>query len=213
MIHIILAIAILFSSVFEANAPKIIGFETSINIFIGVYVVWFLSEIIFNRLLRSKNNNSKGKDKGTLNLIWLFIFIAIFIAVYLTNYSLLIAKNVIISYVGLLIIVIGIVLRIAIIITLGKFFTVDVAISQNHKLKTDGFYKYLRHPSYAASLISFIGFGISLNNWASLLVVFFIILIAFLIRIKTEENVLLNYFGTQYLNYKKNTKKIIPFIY
>jgi isoprenylcysteine carboxyl methyltransferase (ICMT) family protein YpbQ len=39
------------------------------------------------------------------------------------------------------------ILRLAIIATLGQFFTVEVTIKQNHKLKKDGFYKYLRHPS------------------------------------------------------------------
>jgi protein-S-isoprenylcysteine O-methyltransferase Ste14 len=213
MIHILVAIAILFSSAFIEIFQKIGLHTVSLNIFIGTYVVWFLSEIIFNRLLRSKNKNSSSKDNGTLKLIWILIFIAIFLAVYLTNFNFLISKSVIISYLGLSIIVAGIILRTIIIISLGKFFTVDVAINKNHKLKTNGFYKYIRHPSYTASLLSFIGFGISLNNWASLLVVITILLIAFLIRIKTEEEVLANYFGMKYLAYKKNTKKIIPFIY
>lgn len=215
MQQIIIAIVILSSSLPILKLANKLSFnflDTS-YLFIIVYVFWFFSEVIFHRIFFSKKEDSKSKDKGTLNVIWVLIFIANFLAVYLTNFNFRIAEGVFISYIGLLIISIGVGLRLAIILSLGKFFTVNVTIKDNHKLKTNGFYKYIRHPSYTASLLSFIGFGISLNNWFSLLVVFTIILIAFLIRIKTEEKVLVNYFGVEYLNYKKSTKKIIPFIY
>ncbi|MFK5958921.1 MAG: isoprenylcysteine carboxylmethyltransferase family protein [Lutibacter sp.] len=182
-------------------------------LFIGIYAFWFLSEVILRMLLHSKNKEFKSKDNSTLNLIWVLIFLAIFLAVYASNFNFLITKDITIYYVALLFICIGIILKFAVIADLGKFFTVDVTIKQNHKLKTDGFYKYVRHPSYAVSLLSFIGFGLSFNNWVSLIILVVIISIAFLIRIKTEEKVLIDYFGEEYLNYKKNTKKLIPFIY
>ncbi|WP_091394853.1 methyltransferase family protein [Flavobacterium noncentrifugens] len=61
---------------------------------------------------------------------------------------------------------------------------------ENHKLKTDGFYKFLRHPSYFASLVSFVGFGISLNNWIALAIITTAIFTAFAYRIQVEEKVL-----------------------
>jgi protein-S-isoprenylcysteine O-methyltransferase Ste14 len=182
-------------------------------LFVIIYAVWFLSEVILSILMHSKSNDFKSKDSGTLRIIWILIFIAIFLAVYATNFNFSIAKDGIIRYIGLLVICTGVVLRLAVIFALGSFFTVDVTIKENHKLKTNGFYKYIRHPSYAASLLSFIGFGLSYNNWVSLIILVVIISIAFLIRIKTEEKVLINFFGAEYLNYLKNTKKLIPFIY
>ncbi|MCF6181646.1 isoprenylcysteine carboxylmethyltransferase family protein [Lutibacter sp.] len=182
-------------------------------IFIIIYTVWFLSEVILSLLLRSKNKGSKNKDNGTLKILWVLILIAIFLAIFVSHFNFPITKNTAIYYVGLLFICTGVIFRFAVIAYLGKFFTVDVTIKENHKLKTDGFYKYVRHPSYAASLLSFIGFGLSYNNWVSLLILVVIISTAFLIRIKTEEKVLINYFGKEYLNYKKSTKKLIPFIY
>jgi protein-S-isoprenylcysteine O-methyltransferase Ste14 len=181
--------------------------------FIILYTVWFLSEVILSLLLRSKNKGPKSKDNGTLKMLWILIFIAIFLAIFASNFNFPITENAAIYYVGLLFICVGVVLRFLVIIYLGKFFTVDVAIKENHKLKTDGFYKYVRHPSYSASLLSFIGFGLSFNNWISLLILVVIISTAFLIRIKTEEKVLINYFGDAYLNYINNTKKLIPFIF
>ena len=97
--------------------------------------------------------------------------------------------------------------------SMGRFFTVDVTIREGHQLKTDGFFRYVRHPSYLASLVTFFGFGLSLNNWFSLAVVFVPVFIAFLIRIKVEEKVLVKQFGAEYLDYSNKTQRIIPFVY
>jgi len=114
---------------------------------------------------------------------------------------------------GLAMIWLGVVLRLLVIRTLGPYFTVDVTIRENHRLKTDGFYKHLRHPSYTASLISFAGFGLALNNWLSFVVVFLPVLFVFVIRIRIEEQVLIEKFGSEYLDFQKSTNALIPFIY
>lgn len=103
-------------------------------------------------------------------------------------------------------------IRLIAVFSLGKMFTVDVTIRKDHALKKNGIYKFLRHPSYAGSLLSFIGFGLSLNNWVSLLIVFIAILSVFLLRINIEEKLLLQQFGKEYVDYKKKTAALIPFI-
>ena len=138
------------------------------------------------------------------------ITITVFIAM---RYAVPISYNPVVQYVGLALIITGIILRLFVMFSLGPFFTVDVTIRQNHKLIKDGFYKYLRHPSYSASLLSFIGFGLCLNNWASLLVITAAMLTAFINRIKTEEKILIEQFGQEYIAYKKATYALIPFIY
>jgi protein-S-isoprenylcysteine O-methyltransferase Ste14 len=183
-------------------------------IFIFTCLVWLFTEIALNRFFRSKNTDKKGTDKNTLLLIWIVIIVSIFAAVYIrAKFSLLILSNPTIKYVGLGIIWLGILLRLIVIISLGKSFTVDVTIRQNHQLKKDGFYKYLRHPSYLASLLSFIGLGIALNNWISLCLITLAILAIFVVRIRIEEKALLDQFGSEYAEYKKGTYALIPFIY
>ena len=178
------------------------------------YTIWILSEIIINRLLRSKATDKANMDKNSLTLIWLGIIVGLTLAVYISSkYDFSISVYEPVKYAGLVLIVTGIVLRLIIIKSLGSFFTADVTIRQNHKLKKDGFYKFLRHPSYSASLLSFTGFGISLNNWISLLIIIIMILIVFINRIKIEEKALIEFFGQEYIEYKKSTNALIPFIY
>lgn len=183
-------------------------------IFTIIYVAWILSEILISRLYRSVKTDKQNADKGSLYLLWTFIIIGNFSAVAVTNwYPLPLYDNPVIGYIGVAIIIIGMLIRFVVIASLNIYFTVDVTIKQDHKLKKDGFYKYVRHPSYFASFISFVGFGISLNNWLSLTIVTFFFLVAFSIRIKIEEKVLTEHFGSEYLDYKKHTKRLIPFIY
>ena len=183
-------------------------------IFTLTYFIWFLSELLLNRLLRSKHTDRQNADKNSLSLIWITIVVTIFIALFISRrFYFPIFSNSTFKYFGLAIIYIGIMMRLMAVASLGRLFTVDVTIRKNHRLKKDGLYKYLRHPSYCASLISFIGFGISLNNSIALLVITFSILIVFIIRIKIEEKVLIEQFGSEYIEYKKVTKGLIPFIY
>lgn len=184
------------------------------SLFTIVYIIWALSEIFINRFLRSKANDKKNQDKNSLAFIWITIVIANTAAIFISmKYYFPISLFQTIRYFGLTLILTSIILRSVVINSLGKYFTVDVTIRQGHQLKKDGFYKYLRHPSYSASLLSFIGFGISLNNWISLIIVVAAILFAFIRRINVEEKALMEHFGKEYTDYKKETYRLIPFIY
>ena len=183
-------------------------------LFFTTYVIWLLSEIWLSRSMRSDKSDAQNADKSTLRIIWITILVSIFLAVRISyNLDHLISGNVLYQYFGLMLIWIGIVIRMLVIRSLGRFFTVDVTIRLGHQLKTDGFFKYVRHPSYLAALVSFFGFGLSLNNWFSLGILFVPVFIAFMIRIKVEEKVLIKQFGSEYINYKKRTCRIIPFVY
>ncbi len=185
------------------------------NIFTIIWSVWFASEILLHRLLRSHSPDDKQRrDKGSLRLIWMMIALAIFLANIFINYvKIPISKQPIVPYSGLLIIILGMILRFYSIWSLGRLFTVNITIRAGHQLKKDGIYKVIRHPSYSGSLLSFTGFGISLNNWLSLLSVIVLVTIAFLYRIKTEEKLLTDQFGGEYTDYKRNTYCLIPWIY
>lgn len=177
-------------------------------------IAWFLSEFFYKSMLKSGKEDKKGKDKSTLNILWLAIPFSIAAAIILSNISTLpIVHENWIMYLGEALILIGIIFRFIIIRSLGKYFTVDVTIKEDHKIKKEGFYKYLRHPSYAFSLLTSLGLGLYLNNWLSLIFAFLPPFLAFAYRIKIEEQALVEQFGDEYLEYRKTTKKLIPFIY
>ncbi|SDI90322.1 Protein-S-isoprenylcysteine O-methyltransferase Ste14 [Chryseobacterium taeanense] len=175
---------------------------------------WFLTEFLYKNILKSGGNDRKNTDKSTLNILWIAIPFSIVTAVtasYVTRFP--ISDEVWIYYIGVLCVWIGIILRYIIIRSLGKYFTVDVTIREDHKIKKEGFYRYIRHPSYTFSLLTSLGLGLYLNNWFSLVLALFPSFLAFSYRIKVEEKALTEEFGEEYLEYRRKTKKLLPFVY
>ena len=107
----------------------------------------------------------------------------------------------------------GLALRWYAIVHLGRFFTVNVSIAADHRLIDTGPYRIVRHPSYTGALMAFLGLGLCIANWASLLSLLVPICLVFLRRIHVEEAVLLQALGDQYRDYMRRTKRLIPALY
>ena len=81
------------------------------------------------------------------------------------------------------------------------------------ELATNGAYRHIRHPIYAAFLVFVvIGIGLYLGSYGILLMGIVLILICGRL-IEIEEKHLLKKFGSKYEEYQKRTKKFIPWIY
>ena len=184
------------------------------TLFIIIWATWLIAEVALNRLLKSKEKGEKNYDNGSTALIWRVIGIANILAIasaYFIKFP--ISNHIIVPYIGLLMLVLGMLGRVIAIRMLGNLFTVNVNISANHRIVKSGIYKYIRHPAYLGTIISFIGFGFSLNNWISLFVVSIAIPTVMIYRINIEEQALHEKFGNEYIAYKKSTYRLIPFIY
>ncbi len=185
--------------------------ENIVNI---LSLLFLFSELIILFLKRSKSSDVRiKKDKSTLLLLWVVITLSIFFGIsiskmypYEGNYPFLI-------YTGIALCILGFIIRWAAIAQLGKAFTVDVSISKTHKVKDDGLYKLIRHPSYSGIVMIFLGLSFLFGSWYAILIVNIPTFIALSFRIKVEEELLESAFGDEYKNYKKRTKKIIPGIY
>jgi protein-S-isoprenylcysteine O-methyltransferase Ste14 len=182
-------------------------------IFIFIFFVWMLSEIILARAKHSRTTDSKELDKSSLRFLWMTIIASIIIGVFLGISGIGFIPLKVLSMIGLGLIVMGLIIRWMAILTLKKYFTVNVSILSNHKIINKGIYKAIRHPAYAGSLLSFLGLGLSFSNWLSMLVIFMPILMVFIYRIQIEEKALIQAFGDEYINYSKTTKRLIPKIY
>jgi len=97
-------------------------------------------------------------------------------------------------------------------IMLDKQFSVDVTIQENHKLVTNGPYKYIRHPRYLGITIFFLGVSFTFLSWFSLYIVLITLIVLFW-RIKDEESLLHKEFGEEWGKYKEKTNTFLPFIY
>jgi len=171
--------------------------------------VYAFSELLLVINKRSADGAVKTrKDRGSLIFLWIMITAGFTCGFYLSR-----PFNPLWSTPGIFLIIVGIVVRWAAIIQLGKSFTVDVAITDSAKLKTDGIYERVRHPSYSGLLLVVAGFSFAMSSVYSFAALVLPVLIAVIYRIGIEEKVLQNEFGDTFLQYKSHTRKLIPGIY
>ena len=90
--------------------------------------------------------------------------------------------------------------------------TAKLKIVKEHKLVTDGIYKHIRHPLYLGEILRNLGVVVIFSSVYGMLIVL-LASIFLLFRIEIEEKMLIVVFGEEYIEYRKNTKKMIPYIY
>ena len=155
------------------------------------------------------------KDRHSLFVLWVVIGLSIFLGIALSRaipHALLPWPQQ--TYLaGLAVFSIGLLLRWWSIITLGRFFTVQVAIASDHRLIERGPYRILRHPSYTGALLELLGFALCIGNWPGLMVMLVPVLAAFGWRIHVEEIALREAFGDAWREYVRRTWRLLPLIY
>lgn len=175
-----------------------------------ISVFWVASEIGL-AVFRRSSAGAARKDSGSLVVLNVVIYLSVALGMYLgaTGRGRL-ATPVPVFWLGLVAIVLGLAVRWWAVISLRRFFTVDVAIHADHRLVQKGPYRHIRHPAYAGCLLSFAGLAICGSSWLSILVILAPITGAFLYRIRVEERALLNAFPSEYREYSARTFRIIP---
>ena len=184
-------------------------------IFWTIFGLWMASETVTSGTKRVPGN-AEARDRGSHLLIIILFLLGIGLAFALSFVLPHAAipwhrKSIFFIAIGLMIV--GIVFRRYAISMLGQFFTVDVAIHAKHTVVDTGPYRYIRHPSYSGSLITQLGLGLALGNWASLLVILVCTGIAYTYRISVEEAALVAALGEPYREYMRRTTRLIPFVF
>ena len=178
-------------------------------------LIYLVSEILLSLTRRSRSKTGTKQDRSTLGIIWLVIAVSIMSGVFVAQnfQAAALPHGRMFATAGVVLFVAGLILRWWAIITLGRFFTVDVTIEKDHELVERGPFRIVRHPSYTGVLLAFVGLGLSFRNWAALLVILIPIGAAFIRRMNVEEDALSRALGPRYAEYMKRTKRLVPFIY
>lgn len=177
-------------------------------------IAYAVSELLLTITRRSRGTGRR-EDQNTLGVLWLVIALSVIAGVYAAKHwrAAALPYEAVFASAGLALFVIGIALRWWAIVTLGRFFTVDVQIAGDHELVERGPFRFVRHPSYAGVLLAFVGFALSLANWAAILLIIVPIFCAFLRRMNVEEQALFRALGDKYVSYMDRTKRLLPSIY
>jgi protein-S-isoprenylcysteine O-methyltransferase Ste14 len=185
-------------------------------------LIYLISEVLLSVTRRSRSKTGEKQDRSTLGMIWVVIAVSIAAGIFVAR-SISLRAGVVglfdfpesdwIPPMAVGMFAVGLAVRWWAIVTLGRFFTVDVTIEKDHELVERGPFQWVRHPSYTGVLLAFVGWAITLGNWVAMAVVLVPIFIAFLIRMNVEEEALERALGDQYAAYMRRTKRLIPGAY
>jgi protein-S-isoprenylcysteine O-methyltransferase Ste14 len=178
-------------------------------------ILFPLSEICLLLFKRRRSSANFDADKGSLRILWITILASLGVTIALQWYPLtpLPLSRSTIQWISLILLIVGFILRWTSVLTLGRWFTAQVAIQPHQVLVQNGLYKYLRHPSYTGLLLEFLGLGVFFGSWASLLIIMIPTTLAVLNRIRKEEAALLTTFGEAYRQYQQRTRRLFWGIY
>src|SRR4051794_15791045 len=162
-------------------------------------LIYFASEVLLTITRRSRSKTGTKQDKSTLGVIWVVIAFSIAAGIFVAQSQSLRAgviglfdfpESDWIPMIAMGLFAVGLAVRWWAIVTLGRFFTVDVVIEKDHEVVQSGPFRWVRHPSYTGVLVAFLGWAMTLGNWVALAVVWVPIFVAFLRRMPVEEEAL-----------------------
>jgi protein-S-isoprenylcysteine O-methyltransferase Ste14 len=97
-------------------------------------------------------------------------------------------------------------------VALGRMYSKQVTIQEDHHLVTDGLYGLIRHPRYLGVLCLAVGFTLLFRSWIAL-TLWLPLLAIILMRIRDEEAVMGREFGEEWEAYCQRSRKLIPYLY
>jgi protein-S-isoprenylcysteine O-methyltransferase Ste14 len=183
------------------------------QILLGTAVlVWVVNEIRLG--IRSVGSGAKVRDRGSRAVLTVSIYLAVFLGLLFAyrfpSFGITFGLEFVLRA-GVVLIFAGVLLRTYAVHILGSYFSFTVATRPNQKVIDKGPYRFVRHPSYSAALLSMFGLLLAFANWLSFLGLIPLI-VGYSYRIRVEETALAKDLGQDYLSYMKRTKRLIPFI-
>ena len=93
---------------------------------------------------------------------------------------------------------------------LGTNWSITLEVREEHRLITQGVYRWVRHPMYSALFLYAVGQALVIPNWVAGPVNLIAFSVLFALRVRAEERMMLEGFGDEYAAYSARTKRLIP---
>jgi protein-S-isoprenylcysteine O-methyltransferase Ste14 len=114
-------------------------------------------------------------------------------------------------WVGVIMLIAGLVFSIWARRRLGRNWSGTVTLKENHELIRTGPYRWVRHPIYTGLLVGFLGTAVALSEWRGLAAIA-LATVAFLLKIRIEEDWMIETFGDGYRCYRAEVRALVPFV-
>jgi protein-S-isoprenylcysteine O-methyltransferase Ste14 len=93
---------------------------------------------------------------------------------------------------------------------LGKQWSLQARVLEDHKLVREGPYRFVRHPIYTGMLGMIVAGGLAWSHWTGFLFAIVLFAIGTAIRVRSEERLLREQFGAAFDDYKRSVPAVVP---
>ena len=168
-----------------------------------IFFVWLIGAIY--NYFKVPVKRKKGIPITAFPLILLLWFIVKYIPT--SYFELITYKNIWLEIFGSILLVLFTIFTLWSRIALGKMWSGNAQIKENHKLRTEGPYSVTRHPIYTGMLGMLLGTNLIFGFGYSF-ILFIYVFIIFKVKINSEEKLLLETFGEEYKDYQRRTPQL-----
>ncbi|MBV8114921.1 MAG: isoprenylcysteine carboxylmethyltransferase family protein [Silvibacterium sp.] len=181
------------------------------TLWLVLLVIWILAAFASKRTVQRQTGSSR-----LLHVVLVFIGIALIFNLYHWFDSRWLATRVIpreAPYVlgGAIMTIAGLLFCIWARVVLGSNWSGTVTIKEHHELVRRGPYRIVRHPIYTGVLIGLMGTAF-VYGFARCFVGALIVGSAFWLKSQIEEQFMVQQFGEQYVQYRREVRALIPYI-
>jgi protein-S-isoprenylcysteine O-methyltransferase Ste14 len=93
---------------------------------------------------------------------------------------------------------------------LGKQWSLQARVLEDHKLVREGPYRFVRHPIYSGILGMIVAGGLAWTHWIGSTIALVLFGVGTAIRVQSEEKLLREQFGAEFEDYKRNVPAVLP---
>jgi protein-S-isoprenylcysteine O-methyltransferase len=179
------------------------------RVWLALGVIWLIGALITKRTARVQTSGSR-LIQFALTATGFFLVLQPDLDIGFLGYRFL-PRSSAAPYLGFALTVGGAALAVSARVILGKNWSATVTIKQDHEIIRRGPYALVRHPMYSGFLLALLGTALAIGEVRGLFGLGFVFLGLWL-KLRTEERFLMEQFGTLYIQYREETKALIPFV-
>jgi protein-S-isoprenylcysteine O-methyltransferase Ste14 len=173
-------------------------------------IVWIVGAFSTKSTARSASRASRLVLFGPLLGVWLLVRMQVIPPEWLVMRAL--PDNPAIELLGLALTILGCLFAVWARVTLGSNWSGLPTVRREHELITRGPYALARHPIYTGILLALAGSAIA-NGESGWLLSWFLVLVSYKVKIRQEEQLMMETFPQDYPDYRRRVKALIPGVF
>jgi len=176
----------------------------------AVLVVWLLLEVGLRSGDAAKSWEASEEDRNTTQLIVVAYVALVVLSIVVRVGD--VSTGSVLAWIGIAVAVFGLVLRVAAMRHLGRFYSRTLRVEGDQHVVDDGPYKYIRHPGYLSSILVWVGSRAAINLVVAAITVV-VLGFVYVRRIRAEESLLCSALGEPYETYRRRSWRLLPYVW